>query len=78
MQAAVRMLGEIGVEGGGALDVLAVVVNNLIEGLETPVVHVGRGEFDVAQAGGGEPAAVGFATGDFEAAGVGGSRGLDH
>ena len=48
METAVGMLGEVGIEGCGALDVFAVMINDFFQSLEAAIVHVGGGECDVA------------------------------
>ena len=53
------MLGEVGIERRVAVDAGGVVLDDFFERLESSVVHVGRGEGDVAEAGRGELAVVG-------------------
>src|SRR5258706_7902862 len=64
------MLGEIGIKCGAALHAGAVMFDDFFERLETTVVHVGRGESDVAQRRRGELALVGIFASDFRAAKV--------
>lgn len=65
------MFGEIGVEGGIAVDAGAVVSDDVFEGGEAAVVHVGGGAGEVAEAWGGELAGVGGISGDGGEAGAG-------
>ena len=59
----------LGSKGGAACwTPVAVVLQHFLERREAAIVHVGRGEFDVAQRGHGEFAAVAFALGDLVAA----------
>ena len=52
--AAVGMFREIRIEGRAAFRARAIVVNDFFQRLETPVVHVGTGQRDVAEGGDGE------------------------
>ena len=65
------VFGEIGVEGGIAVDAGAVVSDDGFEGGEAAVVHVGGGAGEVAEAWGGELAGVGGISGDGGEAGAG-------
>ena len=65
------MFGEIGVEGGIAVDAGAVVSDDGFEGGEAAVVHVGGGAGEVAEAWGDELAGVGGISGDGGEAGSG-------
>lgn len=58
------VFGEIGVEGGIAVDAGAVVSDDGFEGGEATVVHVGGGAGEVAEARGDELAGVGGISGD--------------
>ena len=62
------MFGEIWVERIGALHAFAVVVEHLLQRGKAPVVHVGRGHGDVAQARRGEGAAIDVFLRHFESA----------
>lgn len=47
IEAVASVFGDVGVEGGGAVDVLGVKLDHFFEGLEAAVVHVGGSEGDV-------------------------------
>ena len=49
MQSVVGVFGEVGVEGVGAVDAGVVVFDDRFKGRKATVMHVGRGQFDVAQ-----------------------------
>jgi len=51
MNAAVRMLGDVGIEGVGAVDARTVVRHDSSESGKTAIVHVRPGQFDIAQTG---------------------------
>src|SRR5262249_32938062 len=53
------MFGDVWVEGRAALDAGAVVFDHFFEGREAAVVHIRRGQFDVAQGGRGEFSLIG-------------------
>lgn len=42
------MFGEVGIEGGAAFHAAAVVLDDFLQRGEAAIVHVGRGEGDVA------------------------------
>src|ERR1700677_2890311 len=71
METAVGVLGEVRVESRGAFYVFTVMINYFLQICETAIVHIGRGEFDIAKTRSGEFAEVGFTRSDFETAGVG-------
>lgn len=48
------MFGEVGIEGGAAFEALVVVIDDLLKGGESSIVHVGCSEGNVAKAGGAE------------------------
>lgn len=54
------MLGEVGIKRGTSAQVVIVMLDDFFERLEAPIVHVGRGEGNVAQAGRGEFVEVTF------------------
>lgn len=54
LQACFGMFGEIGVEGFASGHGAAVVGDDFFESFEAPIVHVGGGEGEVAEAGGGK------------------------
>ena len=66
------MFAEIRIERVGALHAAAVVVDDFLKRGEAAVVHVGRGQRDVAQGRGFEFSAVCGVAGDRHPAGVGG------
>ena len=71
LEALCGVFGEIGVEGGIAVDAGAVVSDDGFEGGEAAVVHVGGGAGEVAEAWGDELAGVGGISGDGGEAGAG-------
>src|SRR5438132_8194662 len=58
------MFGEVGIEGGTALDPGAVVVDDFFESLETAIVHIRGGKLYIAKGRDGEFPAVCVVLGD--------------
>jgi hypothetical protein len=56
--AAIRVFAEIGIECGATLDARRVMLDDLFQCLESPIVHVRSREFDIAQTGYGKLAVV--------------------
>src|ERR1035438_5840416 len=54
------MLGEVRVERGAAFDAAAVMLDDFLQRLEAAVVHVRRGDGNVAERGDGKLASVSF------------------
>ena len=58
-----RVLREVRVERGTAVDTLVIMRHDFFQRVHASVMHVGSGEGHIAQAGGGKLAAIRFATG---------------
>src|SRR5215471_9831935 len=64
MQAAVRVLRDVGIKRRTSFDTGTVVFNHFLEGLETSIVHVASSQCDVPQRGRSEFAGISFNSGD--------------